>query len=221
MGAPLLAGFARSGAFAVRSKFRIWEKGAPPSVGITDKPTLPSYFGGMPWGLKRYHETGALHFITWSCHGRQPLLGSPERRDLLPKVLEQMRNRHRFVVVGFVVMPEHVHLLISEPLIGSVSSAISAVKLGFTRRILSKDPTGADFGQHFWMKRYYDFNVFSEPKIAEELHYMHQNPVARGLVERPEQWNWSSFRAYASGDSGIVQVNDWSWWEKKIQSRVS
>ena len=185
----------------------------------------------MPWGLRRYNETGALHFITWSCRDRQPLLGTPERRDLILRVVEQMRNRYRFVVIGYVVMPEHVHLLISEPLYGTVSSAISAVKLGFTRRILSKDPSGApllagvarsgDSGRHFWMKRYYDFNVFSEPKIAEKLHYMHQNPVTRGLVERPEQWKWSSFRAYAFGESGIVKLNDWSWWEKKIQSRVS
>jgi len=61
------------------------------------------------------------------------------------------------------------------------------------------------------MKRYYDFNVYSEPKIAEKLLYMHQNPVARRLVETPEQWEWSSFRAYAFGEAGIVKVNDWSW----------
>jgi putative transposase len=64
----------------------------------------------MPWGLKRYYETGGLHFISWSCHDRQPLLGHSERRDLLLKVIEQMRNRYRFGLVGFVVMPEHVHL---------------------------------------------------------------------------------------------------------------
>lgn len=184
----------------------------------------------MPWGLKRFHETGALHFITWSCCDRQPLLGRPERRDLLLKILEQMRNRYRFAVIGFVVMPEHVHLLTSEPLIGNVASAICAIKLGFTRRVLSNNAAGApllagvarsgDFGQHFWMKRYYDFNVFSEPKIAEKLHYMHQNPVVRGLVESPEQWNWSSFKADAKGESRIIKVNDWSWWEKKIQSSV-
>jgi putative transposase len=159
------------------------------------------------------------------------MLGKPERRDLLLKVLEQMRNRYRFGFVGFVVMPEHVHLLISEPLIGDVSSAICAVKLGFTRRVISEKPHlwqhrpevghPSSIGQHLWMKRYYDFNVFSSRKIAEKLHYMHQNPVVRGLVERPEQWDWSSFRAYACEESGSVKVNDWSWWEKKITSGVS
>jgi putative transposase len=191
----------------------------------------------MPWGLKRFHDTGGLHFITWSCCDRQPLLATSESRDLLLKVLEQMRNRYRFGVVGFVVMPEHVHLLMSEPLVGNISSAICAVKLGFTRRVLPEKPHlwqnrpevghpehprhPPDAGQHLWMKRYYDFNVYSQPKIAEKLHYMHQNPVVRGLVEHPEQWAWSSFRAHACGEIGIVKVNDWGWWEKRITSGVS
>jgi len=75
----------------------------------------------MPWGLKRYYGTGGLHFITWSCYRRQPLLGTAARRDLLLTVLEIMRERYRFAVIGYVVMPEHVHLLISEPLIGDRS----------------------------------------------------------------------------------------------------
>src|ERR1700692_1760483 len=83
----------------------------------------------MPWGLKRYYGTGSLHFITCSCYRRQPLLGNPARRDLLLTVLELMRVRYRFAVIGYVVMPEHVHMLISEPWIGDPSKIIQAVKL--------------------------------------------------------------------------------------------
>jgi hypothetical protein len=83
---------------------------------------------------------------------------------------------------------------------------MSAVKLGFTRRVLSQNPhfwqrrpeaghPSVDNhkldGQHFWMKRYYDSNIYSDPKIAEKLRYMHQNPVIRGLVGRAEKWEWS------------------------------
>jgi putative transposase len=64
---------------------------------------------------KRYYGAGDLHFITCRCYRRQPLLGTPRRRDLLLTVLEQVRRRYQFVVVGYVVMPEHIHLLISEP----------------------------------------------------------------------------------------------------------
>ena len=65
----------------------------------------------MPWGLNRYYGTGSLHFITWSCYRRQPLLNSSARRDRLLTVLEKMRTRYRFALIGYVVMPEHLHLL--------------------------------------------------------------------------------------------------------------
>jgi putative transposase len=218
--------------------FPNWERAASLEPESLTNTFRAFYSADMPWGLKRYFETGALHFITWSCCDRMPLLGTADRRDLLLTVLEQMRNRYRFVIVGFVIMPEHVHVLISEPLIGNVSSAICAIKIGFTKRALSQKPhlwqnqpevghpsnlgnTPLDDGQHFWMKRFYDFNVYSEPKIVEKLHYMHQNPVTRGLVECADDWKWSSFHHYACGESGIVKVNDWSWREKKIKSSAS
>jgi len=69
----------------------------------------------MRRNLKRYYGAGDLHFITCSCYRRQPLLGTPRLRDLLLTVLEQTRKRSQFVVAGYVVMPEHIHLLISEP----------------------------------------------------------------------------------------------------------
>ena len=90
----------------------------------------------MPWSLRRYYETDGLHFITCSCHKREPILNSEIRRDLLLTVLEDMRPRYRFVVVGYVVMPEHFHVLMSEPRIGDPSKVIQAIKLGFSRRLL-------------------------------------------------------------------------------------
>jgi len=75
----------------------------------------------MPWGLKRYYGTGSFHFITRGCYRREPLLANPSRRDLALAALELMRVRYRFAVIGYVLMPKHVHLLISEPLIGDPS----------------------------------------------------------------------------------------------------
>jgi putative transposase len=85
-------------------------------TSVTDVTSHWRYSSFMPWGLKRYYGAGSLHFITWSCYRRKPLLGNPARRDLLLTALELMRVRYRFAVIGYVVMPEHVHLLISEPL---------------------------------------------------------------------------------------------------------
>jgi len=69
----------------------------------------------MPRGLHRYYGAHHLHFITCSCYRRLPLLRSARSRDRFLSVLEQTRQRYRFVVVGYVVMPEHIHLLLSEP----------------------------------------------------------------------------------------------------------
>ena len=90
----------------------------------------------MPRNLTRYYGSGDLHFITCSCYQRRPMLGSARRRDLFLKVLEKVRERYQFVVLGYVVMPEHVHLLISEPQESTPSKVMQALKLGFARRVL-------------------------------------------------------------------------------------
>ena len=69
-----------------------------------------------------------------------------------------------------------------------------------------------------WQKRFYDFNVWSERKRVEKLRYMHRNPVKRGLVEEPDQWKWSSFRAYCFGERGLVRVN-YQEWPLEIKAR--
>jgi putative transposase len=167
--------------------------------------------------LKRYYGAGHLHFITFSCYRRQPILGTAKRRDLFLTVLEQVRRRYQFVITGYVVMPEHVHLLIGEPQTKNPSTVMQALKLGFARRVLAqarrrRNPAQARLfdhaPQHIWQKRFYDFNVWTEHKRIEKLRYMHENPVKRGLVASAELWDWSSFRYYAIAQPGRVKVND-------------
>ena len=129
-----------------------------------------------------------------------------------------MRVRYRFAVIGYVVMPEHVHLLTSEPLIGepmigNPSKIIQAVKLSVSRRLA----IAGEFSGRFWQSRFYDFNLWGQQKEVEKLKYMHRNPVVRGLVASPEDWGWSSYRSYACGAAGLVRINDWTWWEEKIR----
>jgi putative transposase len=80
----------------------------------------------MPWGLKRYYGWGDSHFITWSRYRRQPRLASAAARDLLLSVLELMRERYRYAVIGYIVMPEHVHLLVSEPQVDNPSTVLAS-----------------------------------------------------------------------------------------------
>ena len=173
----------------------------------------------MPTKLHRYYGAGYLHFITTSCYQRSALLGAPQSRDLFLDVLEQVRRRYRFVVVGYVVMPEHVHLLFSEPERGDPSVVMKVLKQSFARRLLQRVRAAAHPRQsslwntaltegHVWQHRFYDFVVFTDKKRVEKLRYMHRNPVERGLVRTPEQWDWSSYRHYAAGERGPVPVNE-------------
>ena len=178
---------------------------------------MGSYSVLVPKGLKRYYGGGDFHFITCSCYHRKPWLNSARHRDLFLSILEEVRQRYRFVVLGYVVMPEHFHLLISEPQEGNPSKVMQAVKQRFAQRVLRRVRQKRNVNQtsrwnlapvHVWQARFYDFNVWTEHKRVEKLRYMHRNPVKRGLVVEPEQWPWSSFRDYLHGQTGKVQVND-------------
>jgi putative transposase len=162
-------------------------------------------------GLKRYYGYHHLHFITTSCYGRLPLLTSPAARDRFLEVLERVRRRLQFVVIGYVVMPEHFHLLISEPELGTPSDAMKQLKHRTSFRI-DHD------GEHLWQHRFYDFNVWSARKRIEKLKYMHRNPVVRGLVSNPEDWKWSSYRFYLLDEQGPVRINE-GWKEIRLPVR--
>jgi len=151
----------------------------------------------MPSELKRYQKAGDFHFLTFSCHDRLPYLANAAACSLFERVLEQTRQRYVFYVFGYVVMPEHVHLLVSEPKRGTLSRAMQALKTSVAKQSNQKP---------FWLPRYYDFNVYANLKRTEKLRYLHRNPVARGLVTKAHDWPWSSFRHYATGVEGTVQI---------------
>jgi len=131
---------------------------------------------------------------------------------IFERELEKVRLRYGFVVAGYVLMPEHVHLLVGEPLRSSLSVALQVLKQQTSRKL--KVPGAAQF----WQRRYYDFNVHNEEKRVEKLRYMHRNPVKRGLVERPDDWQWSSFRHYATGHTGVVEIeSQWTAFQRGNQ----
>ena len=190
---------------------------------------LPIPWAVMPSGLHRTYGMHHLHFITNSCYQRRPLLSSPGARDRFLSVLEQTRQQYSFVVVGYVVMPEHIHLLIAEPEMSSPSTVMQVLKQRTAHALLPKrKPRDArqrelfsdEPRRAFWQARFYDFNVWSAKKRVEKLRYMHRNPVKRGLVESPEQWPWSSYRHYFLNETGPVKVNV-GWGEISFQDRIA
>ena len=114
---------------------------------------------GMVEGLKRYQKMGHLHFVTFCCYRRQSHLEGAIARDLFEDALERIRRRYEFLVTGYVVMPEHIHLLVSEPAKESLAVGLQALKLSVARR------TGTG---RFWQARYYDFNVFYGSQVFGE-----------------------------------------------------
>jgi len=187
----------------------------------------------MPWGLTRFHHSGQSHFVTFCCYHRRRLFISDASRGIFESALERVCRSFSLQVYGYVVMPEHVHLLLSEPErdancptqaktglewatcepeIDTLADALKSLKQGVSRRLLND-------AEHFWQKRYYDFNIRNYPQFVEKLRYIHHNPVKAGLCERPEDWEWSSFRHYATGFEGRVEIE--SEWTARKRERAA
>jgi len=175
----------------------------------------------MPRGLKRYYGKGDLHFITFSCYRRLPFLRTRGARDVFVRELARVRAEYGFRLIGYVVMPNHVHLLMSEPAKGTPSTVLQMLKQRVSRK-MRKRKRRADrrqmefmFGENeeglraFWQERFYDFNVYRGGKVKEKLNYMHANPVIRGLVNHPRDWPWSSWAHYAKSERGHVEIDLW------------
>jgi putative transposase len=201
----------------------------------------------MPRGLQRLHESRQSHFVTFSCYHRQANFDSPEVYDLFLRGLEQMRQRFAMCIYGYVVMPEHVHLLVSEPgraiappvcghsLQANLESSVPQVR---GRSLAANLGSLADamhdlklsftkqlhsetgFVGSFWQKRYYDRNVRDEREFVEKLRYLHRNPVQRGLVKAAADWKWSSSRHYALREVGMVEIES-QWTARHRETKTS
>jgi putative transposase len=166
----------------------------------------------MPPGLKRYQTTGSDHAVNFSCHRRLPYLTDPHACTVFEDTLENLRRRHQFHVFGYCIMPTHVHLLLSEPKLHSLATILSVLK-GETSKLLKGDR------KQFWQTRYYDFNVITQRKFVEKLQYIHRNPVEAGLVAKPEDWPWSSYRYWQTGELGRVEIEShWTWKRRERSS---
>ena len=189
-----------------------WETTNPnPAGGCTPVPLVlcderalavrscPDREGAMPSGLKRFQNAESLHFIPFSCFHRLPLPEAPGARETFEAVLEETRAHHRARVYAYVPMPEHVHLLVNEPPQILLAQFLKVVKQRTSRKLRGER-------KKFWQDRTYDSNVRGEKARSEVIRYIHRNPVKRRLVEKPEDWPWSSFRHYATGVNGTVEI---------------
>ena len=138
-------------------------------------------------------------------------------RNLAAQILGQVRSKYGFALVGYVIMPDHVHLLIGESRTLSPAKVVQIFKQRLSRRMRGKKrgetkqlslpfPDEAGELRRFWQRRYYDFNVYTRHKLKEKLEYMHANPITEELVEHPRDWPWSSWSYYATGE-GLLKID--------------
>lgn len=173
----------------------------------------------MPEGLKRYYGKGDLHFVTFSCYRRRPFLASERARNTFVKELARVRTEYGFRLVGYVVMLNHVHLLMSEPIKGTPSTVLQMLKQRVSQKLRKPRKKSIEEqmelrfegietqSKAFWQERFFDFNVYTRGKIKEKLNYMHANPKIRGLVQHPKDWPWSSWRFYFKGEKGLAEID--------------
>jgi len=156
----------------------------------------------MPKPRKIALEVGGLHLITAFCFHRQAKLGIEKHRDLVCQLLEQLRSKYRFEIVGYVVMPTFIQVLLSKPGGDTVETVILALRQRYQRRY----NVSARSDESAWEKTFSDTFVVQADHITGCLSLMHEAPVKAKLVEVATDWEWSSARRYAGLPEGIVTI---------------
>ncbi len=185
----------------------------------------------MPSRLRRYDEPGHTHFWTISCFRRLTFFCDDGIKQIVVDALCLLQQRFSVCLVGYVVMPDHVHVIVYPHASGTdlpipISKLLHAFKqhVGYhgkhrLRELWRRDgklwseplnrwAAGA-FARHaIWTARGHDFNIEREDTLRAKLDYCHKNAVTRGLVDHPDEWRWSSYRFYEMDDRSLVAM-DW------------
>jgi putative transposase len=157
----------------------------------------------MPKHQEAIYGKGHLHLIFCSCFQRLPKLGQEKHRDVFVRLLEELRVKFRFGVIGYVVMPDHFRLLMREPEVDTAAHAIEVLEARYRRRYNSS----ARSDEQVWESRFSDTHILGSEATVGTLTSMHQEPVKGGLAASPEDWCWSSARAYRGLPEGVVTMD--------------
>lgn len=162
---------------------------------------------------KAWDEPGHAHFLTFSCLHRWPLLSTDRSRQWVIDALRKVREERTLEIWAYVIMPEHVHVVIdASPTYNDVRSVLATIKRPVAvaaKRFLTET------GERTWLDRLtvtypsrkvfrfwepgggFDRNIFREKTLLSMVEYIHNNPVRRNLVADPLDWEWSSAKAWA------------------------
>jgi len=171
--------------------------------------------------LRHYDHLNTARFVTFSCYRRHRFLVTEAVISVFLDVLKRLRERHKLRLLGYVVMPEHVHLVIHPPDSLRIGPVIGELKSKSGSRIIAarllEFPDNCRVQKNgcerwaFWQPRCYDHNCRTPEAVFEKITYCHNNPVKRGLVSEPGEWRWSSYNWYA-GSQGVPLAMDLVEW---------
>ncbi len=172
---------------------------------------------------KRYNIPGHAHALTFACFQRQAFLSKDGSRQWLVDAIARAPSKHCFHVWAYVIMPDHAHLLlwpteleydVSE-ILNSIKQSVAKRALihvrrtapGFLARMEDRQPDGK-MHYRFWQRGGgYDRNIVEPATVYQQIEYIHNNPVRRGLCARPEDWTWSAAADYAGMGSGPLAID--------------
>ena len=175
---------------------------------------------------QHYTAEGHIHYLTFSCYKKLWLFKSPTLYSSFVQNLAKAKEGLSFSLYGYVVMPNHVHLLVYPNQDVSISGILTAIKRPFSFQALdylrNRWPElyenlhvrkGARQVRRFWQAGGgYDRNIYRDKTFVKTLEYVHFNPVRKGLVGSPMDWKWSSARFYQTREADPIEV-DWpEWW---------
>lgn len=197
--------------------------------------------------LPKFNEASYAHFITTKTFRNKPLFEDGQCCEILLTDIDFYRNKLGFKLLGYCIMPDHLHLIVwwdvdKHPKL-TISKVMHGIKSHAARQVVDylyhtgrRGPltssryssgqgtrathtmTRATAGTYprrrmseqkyqIWQPSFYDFNIYSEKKLQQKLDYIHYNPVRAGLCEKPDDWPWSSYLFYKSGQKGKITID--------------
>lgn len=184
------------------------------------------------------NEPNTFHYVTLVTYNRVPVFLSDRACELLVATLDEVRQRYPYKLVGYVIMPDHVHAIVNRS-IDTISAWLRRVRGNSARQILKwlreeayvsslkklqlMNSQKRNHTHAVWQKDPSVIDPWSPKFIRQKLNYLHLNPVRAGLCQHPADWKWSSYRAYLPHKAGEVRLEvDWQayWKEETLAAKT-
>ena len=150
----------------------------------------------------------SLYFVTTTTKDWTPHFRNRESRDELENLLFSFFPSHADALVSYVIMLDHLHLLV-----GCRSGGVQLSKFMQAFKSISARRMFPGLG-HIWTRRFDDLLIRNDAQFVSRIDYIHHNPVRKGFVERAEEWEWSSASFWSHDDPHPVLTKGWEWMEE-------